>query len=67
MRESARFGRPAATVGPRKQRRVVAAAMHYVSRMRPPLPMCRFDVVEVLGAEEHEAFTLLRGAFEAAA
>lgn len=67
MRRSARFGRPAATVGPRKQRRVEAAALHYVSRMKPPLPACRFDVVEVLGEQPGEKFRLLRGAFEAAA
>jgi putative endonuclease len=49
-RRSDRYGTPAETVNPRKQRRLAAAASHYLQRHPNMLP-CRFDVVAV-GAED---------------
>jgi putative endonuclease len=40
------FGTPAETVGTRKQRRLAAAAAHYLQRHRTRLP-CRFDVLAI--------------------
>ena len=38
------FGGAAASIGPRKQARIVAAAQHYLAGMKQ-LPPCRFDAV----------------------
>jgi putative endonuclease len=62
-RASERFGSPAATVDWAKQRRITHAAQRYLGALRGPVPLCRFDVVEVTGAGE---LRLHRGAFEAA-
>ena len=45
-RRSSTHGGAAASVGRIKQRRIVFAAQHYLTRLRS-LPPCRFDVVEV--------------------
>ena len=45
-RRSSTHGGAAASVGRTKQRRIVFAAQHYLTRLRS-LPPCRFDVVEV--------------------
>jgi putative endonuclease len=51
-RAGAAFGTPAETVTGKKQRRIVAAARHYLAtRVAGPEPVCRFDVVEIEGDE----------------
>jgi len=45
-RRSTTHGGAAASVGRTKQRRIVFAAQHYLTRLRT-LPPCRFDVLEV--------------------
>jgi putative endonuclease len=46
------YGTPAETVTWKKQRRIVAAARHYLAtRVRGREPVCRFDVVEIEGDE----------------
>jgi putative endonuclease len=45
-RRSSSHGGAAASVGRIKQRRIVFAAQHYLTRLRT-LPPCRFDVLEV--------------------
>lgn len=45
-RRSSTHGGAAASVGWTKQRRIVFAAQHYLTRLRS-LPPCRFDVLEV--------------------
>ena len=45
-RRSSTHGGAAASVGRVKQRRIVFAAQHYLTRLRS-LPPCRFDVLEV--------------------
>ena len=45
-RRSNRFGTAAETIGIRKQRRLIAAASHYLQRHPTRMP-CRFDVVAI--------------------
>jgi len=61
MRSAKRFGDGAETVDWRKQRRLVAAARHYLMRLGRE-PACRFDVVSLEGDEP----TWIRGAFDCA-
>ncbi|HEX9391051.1 MAG TPA: YraN family protein [Usitatibacteraceae bacterium] len=44
MRKNGGFGGAAASIGRAKQRRIIAAAQHYLSGLRT-LPACRFDAV----------------------
>lgn len=60
-RASITAGGAAASVISRKQRRIIHAARHYLTRL-PALPPCRFDVVAIDGARVH----WLRAAFDAA-
>ena len=62
LRSWAAWGGAAASVDARKQRRIVAAARHYLSRLRAE-PPCRFDVLTVQGPQGAPAW--IRGAFEA--
>jgi len=48
FRRSSRFGTPAETVDGHKQRRLAAAASHYLQKYPTTLP-CRFDVLAVSG------------------
>ncbi|HWT73045.1 MAG TPA: YraN family protein [Oxalicibacterium sp.] len=43
-------GGAAASITPAKQRRLIAAAQHYLQRYRMP-PPCRFDVIAIDGEE----------------
>ena len=46
------FGGAAASVDLRKQKRLIAAARHYLARRGGEPPPCRFDVVAIEGAGE---------------
>jgi putative endonuclease len=59
-RSSAAQGGAAASVGRAKQRHLIFAARHFLSRL-PTLPPCRFDVVAIDGA----ALEWIRAAFDA--
>jgi putative endonuclease len=59
-RASTRFGTPAETVGPRKRRRLAAAAAHYLMR-HPTRLACRFDILAITGAREID---WIRNAFD---
>ncbi|MBK5939547.1 YraN family protein [Halochromatium roseum] len=61
FRASARFGGAAASVDPRKQARLSAAAAYYLQRHSINLP-CRFDVIAIDGAG---AIQWIRHAFAA--
>jgi putative endonuclease len=50
FRASARFGTPAETVDMHKQRRLAAAAGHYLQHRPTTLP-CRFDVLAISGKD----------------
>ena len=50
-RGSSRFGSPAETVDSHKQRRLIAAAGHYLAAHPTMLP-CRFDVVAIGGRDQ---------------
>lgn len=60
LRSDPRFGGAAASITPRKRRRIVAAARQYLMRL-PRVPPCRFDVVALDGGKPE----WLRGAFDA--
>jgi len=67
FRSGAHHGGAAASVDPHKQRRLVAAARHYL-RLRPEAAMrrCRFDVIAVQGQGQNEAsIDWISGAFYA--
>jgi putative endonuclease len=57
------FGGAAASVDAGKQRRIIAAARHYLARL-PAEPACRFDVLTLQGKQAAPAW--IRGAFESA-
>jgi putative endonuclease len=59
-RLNSRYGGAAASVSLTKQRRIVFAARHYLTRLREP-PPCRFDLVAI----EKDGIQWLRGAFDA--
>jgi putative endonuclease len=61
FRASERFGTPAETVGTHKQRRLVAAAAHYLQQHRVNAP-CRFDVLAIDGGNRID---WIRDAFHA--
>jgi putative endonuclease len=65
MRSHAAWGDPAHTIGHRKQRRVVKAALHYLFAHAPGERMIRFDVVTVLGRGERAVIDHIVNAFDA--
>lgn len=64
QRASASHGGAAASVGALKQRRIIFAARHYLTRLGSP-PPCRFDVVCLQGGGAPGGLEWLRGAFDA--
>ena len=54
-RSDSRFGRPEQTVDGHKQRRLMAAAQHYLQAHPSGLP-CRFDVVAIGGGDRIQWF-----------
>lgn len=57
------FGGAGASIGSRKQQRIIFAARYYLMRLKTP-PPCRFDAVLIEG--EGLAVEWLKGAFDAA-
>ncbi len=58
------FGSGAETVGARKQRRLVAAAQHYLQqRVRRERPAARFDVISLSGPLDTPRIEWIRDAF----
>jgi putative endonuclease len=64
-RKSSSHGGAAASISFTKQRRIVFAARHYISRLSR-MPPCRFDVVTIEGTGEDQRIEWLRAAFDAA-
>jgi putative endonuclease len=65
-RSDAAFGSPEETVGPRKRRRVVAAARRYLSRLPPgSWREARFDVIAIEGSGNAEEIRHYPSAFDA--
>lgn len=62
-RFSVEFGRPEATVGPRKQSQIIRAASAYLQSnfVRPPI--CRFDVVAIVGCGDAAEIRYFKNAF----
>jgi putative endonuclease len=63
-RKSSSHGGAAGSVSFTKQRRIVFAARHYISRLAR-LPPCRFDVVSLEGTGPEQRIEWLRAAFDA--
>ena len=63
-RKSASHGGAAASISFTKQRRIVFAARHYISRLAR-LPPCRFDVIAIEGTGDEQRVEWLRAAFDA--
>ncbi len=63
QRSNRDFGGAAASVDRHKQRRIVLAARHYLSRLRS-LPSCRFDVV-LMDDDQGSNAQWIRNAFDA--
>jgi putative endonuclease len=65
-REDAAFGSPEETVGPRKRRRVVAAARRYLSQVPPDSwREARFDVIAIEGGGDAAELRHYPAAFDA--
>lgn len=62
LRSWSAFGGAAGSVDGRKRRRIVAAARHYLARLRAE-PACRFDVITFQGRPATPSW--IRGAFDA--
>ena len=62
LRKNNHFGGAAASIGAGKQRRVIAAAQHYLCGMRA-LPPCRFDAV-LLNDLSGDAIEWIKDAFQ---
>ena len=62
-RSSDAFGAPELAVTPRKQQRMVKAALAYIKYKKLHQVPCRFDVVAITTAAEQEV-ELIRNAFE---
>ena len=60
-RKDARFGTPAATVTPAKQRKLTRAALHYLQSGKHDLA-CRFDVIGIHGSGN--AIEWIKNAFD---
>ena len=68
-RITGRFGPPELSVTPRKQRRYLRVALHYLRERRTPDAPVRFDVVSIVMSEDGkiEAREVIRDAFDASA
>ncbi len=64
-RTSDRFGPPQAAIGPSKQKRMTAIALHYLKGKGWLTAPARFDVAAVSLDGERETVTLYRNAFDA--
>ena len=58
------FGAPELAVTPRKQQRMVKAALAYIKYKKLHQVPCRFDVVAITTAAEQEEVELIPNAFE---
>ena len=63
-RSQKRYGGALASITPSKQRRLIRAAACYLQTLKPPWPLCRFDVVALDGTPPGWRTLLMRGAFE---
>ena len=64
-RKSTRFGSPAESVTPSKQRRIITTAAHYLqSKSERKMPPCRFDMLAIVGKEQQDIFWI-KDAFQA--
>ena len=66
QRRSSRFGSPAETIHPGKQRRLISAATHFLQSHRDCTDRpCRFDAVTLQTENGRETIEWIRDAFQA--
>jgi putative endonuclease len=65
MRSRSKWCLPLQTITPRKQRRIVLAAMQFLKQRPCPGKALRFDVVSILGEGRFADIEYLPGAFDA--
>jgi putative endonuclease len=63
LRADAGFGAPQETVGAEKQRRVIAAARHYLATRVRGEPPCRFDVIAITAKDDKASVEHIADAF----
>ncbi len=64
-RKRSDFGSPAETITRQKQRRIIAAAEHYLLTGQERAPPCRFDVLTITGSRR-EQIDWIKDAFQQA-
>lgn len=64
-RSSLRKGRPAESVTPAKQRKIIMAALHYLKKKKLHDLRLRFDVVEIVNSNGGTDIRLIENAFGA--
>ena len=64
-RSSLKKGRPAESVTPAKQRKIIMAALHYLKKKRLHDLRLRFDVVEIIKMDGGSDIRLIKNAFGA--
>jgi putative endonuclease len=57
------FGRPLEAVGPRKQRKILDTALHYLSRLKEQ-PPARFDIVSISARNGRKDIEHIQDAFQ---
>jgi putative endonuclease len=57
------FGRPLEAVGPRKQRKILDTALHYLSRLKEQ-PPARFDIVSISARDGRKDIEHIQDAFQ---
>lgn len=62
-RKQSGFGTPAETITRHKQRRIIAAAEHYLLTGKARTPPCRFDVLAITG-DRRERIDWIKDAFQ---
>jgi len=62
-RKNLAFGTPAETVNFTKQKKLIRASQYYLQRHNPDLP-CRFDIIEIYGANHQTGINWVKDAFQ---
>lgn len=62
-RKNVTFGTPAETVTFSKRKKLIRASQYYLQRHNPDLP-CRFDIVEIYGANHQTNINWVKDAFQ---
>lgn len=64
-KRNSHYGEPKATINLRKQLKIAKVAELYLQHYYPKRPMCRFDVISIIGYGEDQVIEHIVNAFEA--